>query len=127
MKRMQRECLRDPTLLNLLEHMLNVREDTDELPDELAENSHGTHLGNAAKVPTSSGFVVGGAERDRTADLLIANKVGGKFFKGTYKWRLASQRLSAMAASPPASLHHPFRHREIGLSEPWPLGFIPRS
>jgi hypothetical protein len=50
------------------------RGDTDELQDELAKNSHVSDAREGQKTPTSSAFCGGGAERDRTADLLIANE-----------------------------------------------------
>ncbi len=46
--------------------------DEDELADESHENSHGSDVYEWQKMPISSDFSGGGAERDRTADLLIA-------------------------------------------------------
>jgi hypothetical protein len=51
----------------------------DELEDDLAENSSGTHALDGQKMPILSEFWRGGAEGGRTPDLLIAKN---EFFTG---------------------------------------------
>jgi hypothetical protein len=51
----------------------------DELEDDLAENSSGTHALDGQKMPVLSEFWRGGAEGGRTPDLLIAKN---EFFTG---------------------------------------------
>jgi hypothetical protein len=54
--------------------MPRERSQEDELEDDWPLNSSGGHAPEAQKMPTLSGFWRGGAEGDRTPDLLIANE-----------------------------------------------------
>src|SRR5438067_9643931 len=70
---------------------LGCRPHTDELTDELRKSSHGTDVRRKRwrKTPTSPAFGVGGAERDRTADLLIANEALSQLSYGPNRGRAA--------------------------------------
>jgi hypothetical protein len=70
-------------------------QDTDEFADELVKNSHGSDTREWQKLPTSSALWGGGAERDRTADLLIANEALSQLSYGPAKtpWPLALRNL----------------------------------
>ena len=67
----------------------------DELEDERLPNSSGTDSREWQKIPISSGLGGGGAERDRTADLLIANEALSQL---SYGPKVEAQRFWARCA-----------------------------